>query len=258
MNTLNFPSNFKKSKRYKELENLVNSITNHKSMLVNEKHVLDNMVRASLMFTVCFWGNTLSLLHLALENLKQKNALAVKKDTTFIHLFLELASGELATKNIPTKQNIYSPHYVPMLEATNDAGVDPNKIENFVSEIGKNNLKELCGKLQFSKPVIDYLSYSERCTKTFDTSFATIALRELTLSMNFKIILENLPKDKKYDKYKVFLSKHIKLDETEHGIIMKKALEEFGKVDELIDVMIKFYTFRKNVYDACLLNKPIF
>ena len=110
MLNLHFPQNFKQHVRYPELVTLVESITNHKAMLVQKKQVLDNMIRASLIFTVCFYANTLSLLYFALQRLKENNALSVQKNTESIHLFLELASGELATRNIPNQQNSYSPH----------------------------------------------------------------------------------------------------------------------------------------------------
>jgi len=240
------------------LANLVDSITNHESMLVKKKPILDNMIRASLLFTVCFYGNTLSLLHLALERLKQKSPLAVQTNIEFIHLFLDLASGEIATKNISNKEGTYSPHYVPMLEAAKKSGVDTKKIEEFVSKIDNKNLNKLCKELQFSKAVSDYMKYSEKCTQSFEGSFATVSLRELTLSFNFKIIKDHLPKYKRYQKYDNFLSKHIELDQKEHRILMKRALEQSNNVDELINIMVKFYTLRKKVYDACLLDAPIY
>ncbi|NQV91964.1 DUF3050 domain-containing protein [Candidatus Woesearchaeota archaeon] len=256
MAQLNFPTNFKNSKKYNKLVNLVDSITNHESMLVKEKHVLDNMIRASLLFTVCFYGNTLSLLHLALGRLKERNSLAVQKDNEFIHLFLDLADGEIATKNIKTKEDTYSPHYVSMLEAAQDAKIDIKEIENFVSKINNDNLKKITR--EFSDPVVNYLAYSEKCTQTFNGAFATVALRELTLSLNFKIIHDHLPKSKQYQKYKVFLSKHIDLDETEHSVLMKKALSQVENVDELINIMLTFYELRRKVYDACLLKNNIY
>ncbi|GEM_PF-2843303 len=255
---LNFPSIFKKSSLYPELVSLVESITNHEAMYVKEQHILENMIRASLLFTVCFYANLLSLLFFEVKRLKGKNPFAVQENTQLAYLLLNLSLGEIATKNIPTRKEFYCPHYVPMLEAAYEAGIDTKKIEEFVRKANTKKVKELTKELKFSKPIKDYLEYSEECTKSFEGCLATIALRELTLSFNFRVISENTPKNKKYEKYKSFLSGHIVIDEHYHSKLMKEALTNFKDVDKLINIMINFYKLRKRIYDECLLSSPIY
>jgi len=255
---INFPESFKRSKKYVELISLVKKITFHKSMEVKEGYVLDNMIRASLLFTVCFYSNTSSLLYHYLGELRKKSPLGVKENTDLLRLFLDLSLGELATKNIKTEEEFYSPHYLAMKEAAFQAKIDVSKIEEFIKVIKNGNIFEVGKNLGFSKEVINYLEYSEECSKSFKTSLATVTLRELTLPLNFRIIRDNLPNESKYSKYREFLSKHIELDESEHSSLMKKALEEQEDVEGLIDVMIKFYTLRKKVYDACLRKEAIY
>lgn len=255
---VDFPESFKQGRKYARLVSLVKEITFHEAMKVREKHVLDNMIRASLLFTICFYSNTSSLLYHYLGRLGEKGFFRVKENTEFLRLFLDLAVGELATKNIKTNEDIYSPHYLAMKEAAKESGIDVSKIEKFVKNVEKFNVDVLGEEVGFSKEVIDYLIYSEKCSKSFRASLATVTLRELTLPLNFRIIRDNLPKDKKYSKYNEFLSKHIELDENEHSKLMKKALEEQEDVDRLIEIMINFYTLRKRIYDSCLKKEAIY
>jgi hypothetical protein len=114
------------------------------------------------------------------------------------------------------------------------------------------------GRTKLTKELIDYLSFSDECTKKYENAFSTIALRELTLSDNFQIIVDHLPADKKYDSYRHFLKAHIELDTSNHGPLMSEALEEIKDLDGSIETMIEFYTLRKKVYDACLRETPLF
>ena len=254
--TLMFPPEFRRNLSFGKLQELVHEISNHKSMKVREKHVLENMIRASLVFTVCFYANLLASLKHIVDEKYKKNPFSVDKDNTLLHLFLELSSGELATNNISNQG--YSPHYVPMLNAAKQAGVNTNKIEKFVKHIQTQNVETLCKKLKFSAELTRYLEYSYKCTQNFDTSFATIALREITLPINFNVIHRNLPNDAKYNGYRRFLSAHINLDKGEHGKLMSEALNKTKNRKKILNTMIQFYTFRKQVYNACLSKTPLF
>ncbi len=254
--TSQFPKKFRENKNFNDLKILVDSISNHEAMLIRQPYVLHNMIRVSLVFTVCFYGNLLATLRHIIEAKYVRHPFSIDKDNKLLHLFLELSSGELATNNI--FKDGYSPHYVPMLNAAKQAGINTTKIENFVKLVEKQNVKTICKNLKFSKPITDYLVYSNKCTKSLDRSFATIALREITLSINFNIIHKHLPKGSKYNGYRKFLSTHINLDIGEHGKLMSEALSEIKSGDEILQTMIKFYTLRKLIYDACLSKAPIF
>lgn len=229
-------------------------------MEVGESHVLENMIRASLIFTVCFYGNLLSLLHFAVAELRGNNPFAVRINTTFLHLILELAGGELATKNIRTSAGDFAPHYVAMLEAAQYAEINTSVIEQFVRQLSQPAMAvtTICTQLSFGEEVKNYLVFSDRCTSTFNDSFATIALRELFLAEPFAVIAANLPRHQKFERYKTFLTSHVILDCSEHGTLMAEALGAITDVSKSLSTMIEFLQLRKAVYDACLSPKSIY
>ena len=253
-----FPNTFKSNNLFLVLNKYVQIITNHEAMLINKPHILDNMIRASLAFTVCFYGNLLSCLNFTVLNLFRPHPFRISKNNENLYLFLQMALGELATKNIQTKDNCYSPHYVSMLEAAQNANINTSQIELLVSQITSESSSLEFIKSKFHPDLIKYLTFSEKCTRSFEDSFATIALRELTLSDNFKVILNNLPNEDKFNGYKVFLSTHIEVDSNEHGVLMAKALEDVKDINRCLKTMIDFYKCRIKVYDACLSPNSIF
>lgn len=255
-----FPEKFSKHEKREVLEELITGIKNHEAMKLGEQYVLDNMIRASLVFTTCFYGNLHSSLTHYLGGMHNGSRLAVPSNTKQLHLLLELSRGELATKNIPTKAGNYSPHFVPMLEAAKSAKIKTKKLEHFINLVGKPEwpVRTAAKELGFNLELTEYLSFSDLCTKTYKDSFATVALRELTLPGSFSQILRHLPKYKRYDKYKEFLGMHIEFDNDQHGPLMTQALEDLPDVDRAMDTMIEFYDLRKWVYDSCLREPPIF
>lgn len=254
-----FPEKFRTHKRSEELSRLVRSITEHEAMKVSKPHVRDNMLRASTAFTTCFYGNLCATLEHYMSSMHKGSRLAAKKNTQMLHLLLDLATGELATKNIPTHDDNHCPHYVPMKEAANASGIDTSALEHFVEAIDSKGADVLyeCEQAGFNNELTEYFIYSDACSEKFEDAFATIALRELTLSDNFHVIVNSLPNDRAYDDWRVFLNAHIELDEEEHGPLMAQALESIQDVDRAINTMIEFYTRRKAVYDSCLDENPI-
>ena len=224
----NFPQKFSNHSRSKELADLVDSITNHDAMKLGNQYIIDNMIRASLTFTMCFYGNAhASLSHYMGKMHMEGSRLAVPANTETLHLWLDLANGELATNNIPTRKGDHCPHYVPMLEAAEEAGINTSPIKEFTqqSHFHRYSIRDTCKKEGFAESLCDYLTYSDQCTKTYEDASATIALRELTLANNFSIIVQHLPADNKYSPYLNFLTSHIELDTNDHGPLMSKLLE---------------------------------
>lgn len=306
-----FPEKFKTHPRFPELIGLVRDITNHEAMKVGNENTRHNMMRASLAFTVCFYGNLHASLRgivdkaledaeeplhtplMRLQTQLQEHSFAVHKENDtlhkalsdtiaalgedrsnhkLLHLFLDLANGELATQNIETettKAGHYSPHYVAMLEACEEAGVNAQKMEALIGGMAKPDasIEQTLTDIQPSPELAAYYAYSEQCTHQPEKCFATIALRELSLADNFKVIKAHLPKDDKYRLYEDFLGKHIDLDQGEegtemeedkHGALMAEALAEVENVDDALNTMISFYALRKRVYDACLKEEGLY
>jgi hypothetical protein len=265
-----FPENFRKHEAFPKLETAVEAVINHPALRLRKQHVIDNMIRASLVFTVCFYGNLIRTLSFYLER-KAESPFAVDEDNGMLYLFLQLAIGELATKNIPTEKGLYSPHYVAMREAAIAAGIDVRKIDDLVRDAhstrwgemegGHTNLiKEWEKYSKVSDAISSYLFMSiQDCNDNRDC-FPSIAIRELTLSANFRTLLEYLPVDATYDKYRIFLRAHVELDEGEHAALMSKALESIDSdfvLDRAFLTMIDSYKHRKAVYDACLNEASI-
>jgi hypothetical protein len=255
-----FPESFKRQPRFDDLLAIAEEITTHPAMKVHEPYVLENMIRASLIFTACFYGNLVSLLYFVVQDLRNPNPLAVRKNTRFLHLILELATGELATRNIRIDSGEFAPHYVSMLEAAQAAGVDTRVVEQFISQLQNPQITVEAASRQpsFVPQVRNYLIFSDRCTKSFTDCFATISLRELYLAEPFSIIAANLPTQQRYEKYRSFINSHVVIDRSEHGTLMAQALEEITDVDRVLSTMIEFLRFRKTVYDACLAVQPIY
>ncbi len=260
-----FPKLFKQQERFAELQKVTDEITNHPAMKVSEEYILHNMIQASLIFTVCFYSNLMAALHAVVKKLAKNNHF-VPTDNRVLHLFLQLASEELATKNIPTKDGLYSPHYVSMLEAAQYAGVDTLKVETYVSMMGEGKIhfESITEEIGFSKELHDYMLCSLNSCRSDWGSVDTIALRELTLSANFKVILANLPDEEKYSKYRHFLSAHVELDsgdsEENHGQLMLGVLQDMDetRASWSLGHMLYFYFLRKKVYDRCLTKEGIF
>lgn len=262
---IRFPAAYRQHPKFAELERLVESITNHEAMEVREKHVLDNMIRASLAFTVCFYANLLVLAYNTLGDLlKNRSPFGVQEEMARLHFVLDLAAGELAASYPPSRRCRYGPHYVPMLEAAQQAGVDTTQVERFVAFEGQTytfRSREMLTDTTFCPELSDYLAYSNHCTKVPWMCMATIILREITLSGNFHRIVEHLPDEERLAGFRLFLTSHIELDEGEHAGLAEGILAEYSDEDEIgliLMTMIEFYTNRRAVYDACLREEPIY
>lgn len=262
----NFPQNFRSHARFSELEALVLDITSHEAMRVGTPHCLNNMIRASLAFTSCFYANLLVALEGELKELHGCSPFVVTRRTDRLHLLIALADEELATDNIETKQGGMSPHFVPMYEAAQAAGIDVVGMDLHILQLSLGySMTDACKEADFCESLRQYFEVSEWCAESYDRSFATIALRELTLADNFQIIVDHLPDDSRLDAYRLFLTSHVGLDagereagEANHGELMFKALEQVENVGDALEVMIRFYERRQAVYDSCLQPEPLF
>ncbi|OGD60906.1 hypothetical protein A3A71_03300 [Candidatus Berkelbacteria bacterium RIFCSPLOWO2_01_FULL_50_28] len=257
---LDFPGSFQADAKYPRLEAVTRRIYDHEAVnLVHPDRSIDNMVRASLLFTVCFYGNLLGCLRGYLSALPE-HPFAVQEDGTFLHLLLSLSDEELSTNNIPTKRTECGPHYVAMLEAAQDAGIDTGPIEALVASVAAGNLQILMKREGFHPKAIDYMVFSESCAGTYQRALSTVALRELTLTTAFDNLEKAILKinDPRFDRYCAFLRAHIQLDGDTHGPIMKQALSLVDNITTSIDTMIHFYERRLGVYNVCLADEKLY
>ncbi len=264
-----FPEQFRSHSRFYGLEEVTERIYRHPAVNLERPEALDNMVRASLLFTVCFYGNLLGCLRGYLSAALPEHPFAVQEDGTFLHLLLSLADEELSTNNIPMQRVSIGPHYVAMLEAAQAAGIDTTPVETLVKSARKRALAGRAGEARmdlravmqsvgFHRSCVDYMLLSEQCAEKYYAALSTVGLRELSLSPAFASLVEKIPADSKYDGYRLFLKMHIELDDGNHGPIMTKALALIPNVDDSINVMVRFYQSRLAVYDACLAMDPIY
>jgi hypothetical protein len=276
-----FPEKFRTHQRFDRLEEVTAKIYGHPAVNLERPEALDNMVRASLLFTVCFYGNLLGCLRGYLSAALPKHPFAVQEDGTFLHLLLSLADEELSTGNIPMKRTTIGPHYVAMLEAAQAAGINTEPVETLVRNARSHafgnrdgeirmNLRTVMQETGFHRSCIEYMLLSEQCAEIYHSALSTVGLRELSLSPAFEKLQLRIPADSKYEGYKIFLQKHIELDsgsnsaceignyENSHGHIMAQALALIPNVGDSINAMVRFYQARLAVYDACLAFAPIF
>jgi hypothetical protein len=261
-----FPASFRSHSRFAELQALVAAINSHEAMRVGSPHILNNMIRASLAFTSCFYANLLVSLEGELKQLRGRSPFVVTRRTDQLHLLIALADEELATDNLVTKQGGMSPHFVPMFEASQAAGIGTEGIEQHILLLSQGaSMSEACDGAGFRDSLKQYFSVSEWCSQSYSRSFATIALRELTLANNFQVIVDHLPDEPRLGSYKYFLTEHIGLDagerkagEANHAELMSEALERVEDVSKALEVMIRFYEARLAVYEDCLQPEPLF
>ena len=255
-----FPTTFCQHHRFAELRALVSAINSHEAMRMETSHCRNNITQASLAFTVCFYANLLVAIQGELKRLHGRSPFAVTRRTDLLHLLLALCKEELATNNIKTLQGGMSPHFVPMIEAAEAAGVRTAGVEQLILLLSQGiSMSEACDRAGFRDSLKQYFLLSEWCTQDWMRSFATIALRELTLADNFQVIADHLPGESCWEKYRLFLTGHICLDageraddEVNHGQLMSEALEGVEDVGGMLDVMIRFYKVRLLVYEDCL------
>ncbi len=264
-----FPDSFRQHSRFDRLEEVTLKLYNHPAVNLERPEAIDNMVRASLLFTVCFYGNLLGCLRGYLSAALPSHPFAVKEDGQFLHLILSLADEELSTDNIPMKRVSIGPHYVAMLEAAQQAGINTEPVEilvrnarteHFGAQDGEHraNVRSVMVGEGFHTSCTDYMVLSEHCANTYYEALSTVGLRELSLSPAFENLQLKIPNESKYEAYRHFLKAHIELDDGKHGPIMKQALSLIPNIGDSINTMVKFYQVRLTVYDACLAAHPIY
>ncbi len=247
-----FPNRLQNHRLFAELVRATRRVVEHPALSSTAQNVRENIVRSSLIATVCFYINLSACLRYELERIRGRSKFFVELNGTFLHLLLELCDGELATNNMPDASS-YEPHYGSMLRAARDISINTRPIESIVD----GSISTIEGVLV--PEAAEYLRFSYQCSLRQEDAFATIALRELTLAESFKVILANIPQTESYARFRGFVSSHIALDEKEHSGIVANALEHFQDVDALIETMIAFYDKRARMYDYCLSGpNPLF
>lgn len=254
---LDFPAQYRVHPNFHQLEEITLRIYDHDAVNLRDPAVIDNMVRASLLFTVCFYGNLLGCLRTFLDRLPS-HPFAVQEDGAMLHLLLSLANEELATENIKPQRVEVGPHYVFMLEAAQHAGIDTSPIEYLIENVEHEELESLMVAKHFREPARAYMLFSDRCARDFYAALSTVALRELSLGTAFTRLDDQIPEGDRFGPYKFFLQAHVELDSEDHGPLMQQALLQVDDVGRSIDTMINFYTRRLNVYDACLEAAPLY
>lgn len=254
-----FPQNYLAHPRAKALFDLVKEVNEHPALCTSDENILANVIQSSLVFTICFYGHALTWLRNVAHSTSVKHPFAVEENTTKLGWVLTFASGEIATDNIPTSKVGFTPHYVAMSEAATEAGVAVEPVRRFINELNSGkSVQDAADTADFVPPLAEYLVFSGDCLEHPEHNFATLALRELILPVNFQVIVDALPLQEKYLPFRRFLEAHISLDTDEHGEIMIKQLEESSHPESILDVMIVFLEKRKAVYDACLTMPQMF
>ncbi len=124
--------------------------------------------------------------------------------------------GELFTNNIFGSDKAHS-HYLDIVEAY-------RKVRK-VSSLDKfTRMEERLGfdfainnSVLWNKSMINYTRYLEEITKDPLTTYLIALVSEDTISEGYKTTLENLNSAKKFCKYRIFMKKHIELDQNSEG-----------------------------------------
>lgn len=266
-----FPAALQDHPRFTELKNVVSQIDQHEAMRIRTQSTLDNMARVSLLATICFYGHLMGCIKGEIDRLVKASLFWVTRDTSRLDIFRQMVGEEITAMNIPTEASHPSPHFVPMYESAVEMGLDLSPVDRFLNLVGSGiGAGEAASLAGFHPALINYFAVSATCAKSYEGCIATVSLRENTLSIFFSTILEHLPPDKKYDKYRVFLKSHVMLDsedrdggELNHGQLMLQMMssmvaEQPSLSDTLMNSMVTFYQARKAAYDACLGEVPVF
>lgn len=226
-----------------------------------EQGSLDTMIQASLLFTICFYRN----LHAVLEHTVRAMAPGMELRSERLLLVMTLAQGELTDRVHLDELSPYGPHYVWMLRAAKQAGVETAPIERFVELLNAGcPVVQACEQVGFSKAVTEYFTYSTVCCSTYIDSFATIAGREHVLAETFETMVRHLPVSARLSGYREFLEGHVVADRDAltdaHGDIVTRLVELLGLADlpHVVAVMGEFFTRRLAVYDCCLTADGLF
>lgn len=261
-----FPQAYRDHPRFAELVELVERIANHPAMHVATETVRRNMIQASLVFTVCFYGHLWSAFQFVFGSRERRGPFGVQQDLSLLHLLFELARDELTDK-LPGR-DYRGPHYAMLLDGAKQAGIRTEPVEKLAyyftgPYVISQGCEDILDATTLCQELKNYLDYSHlAATRIFESAMVTLALRELTLAPNFRVIRDHMPDNEKYRATREFFVRHVELDENTHRPLMTRFLEIYlsgeAYVPWALDIMIRFYTLRLAVYDRCLQRKPLY
>src|SRR3989344_2012430 len=126
--------------------------------------------------------------------------------------------GELFTNNIFGRQREGHSHYLDMLESYEQTGGDKNLVHQFTErerQVGIDQAMEESSL--WDNKMTDYANHLREVTKDPLTTYLIILASEDTIAEGYKTTLENLNTDPKFVKYRIFMRRHILLDQENEG-----------------------------------------
>ncbi len=129
---------------------------------------------------------------------------------------LRLAEGELATNNIFRRDGEVHAHYFDMREACYEALSIHADVAEFEAAAKTDLARAITSKV-WSHEMQRYAEVLERVTRDPLSTFLIVHVSEDIIQRGYQCILKNLPTMARFEKYRLFLLRHIDLDTTEHG-----------------------------------------
>lgn len=169
----------------------------------------------------------------------------------------ELFKGEICTNNIFYESNKdMHAHFYDMLECHEDAGISLEPLLNFIQEEHRKGFKvALTESSYWPKEMKSYAHTIMECSKEPLTTFLLAVISEQGIPEGYKNILDNICPEKRFEKFKTFMRKHIEHDEGEHSPTTYRWLSYYienfdisSKLEIAIENTLNFLQKRRDSY----------
>ncbi len=165
--------------------------------------------------------------------------------------------GELFTNNVYNKPGDCHAHYYDMKMAYEKVAGDINAIKLFehnAIEYGVNHA--FSSSSLWNENMTVYANYVEEITNHALPVFLVVLISEKAIWEGYNIILDQLNEHESFDLFRVFMRRHIELDNDEHGpstvlwfnYYLDKLKPSQRELDRAMDVAIQFIKLRIKTY----------